>query len=170
MGTKKVEIELVTNGGKLEWEISHKWKTGGPGDYPVIKFDKNDGPDLIVFKIKNPEPHIKFAESDAIWVQAGSKPQQSGLGNQIANPKTMENGKKLVVVDWNDNPTPVDLHYRLNFESPVQSLDPIIRNGGEGGPGLPMYDWAYVVGGLFLVGVVTLLVSRRFAKRRKQQP
>src|SRR5687768_5982594 len=115
MGTKKVEIELVRNeAGKLEWEISTGWwSSGGPGNYPVIKLDKDDGPDLIVWKIKNPDQNIKFSSTEPIWVQEGSKPLKFAESSQISDPKVMANGKKLVVVDWNNNSGTIDLHYQL---------------------------------------------------------
>jgi hypothetical protein len=126
MGTKKVSIEYIQN----EWDIAVKGGgSGGPGAYPKIYLGRNDGPDLIVFTIKNPD--ITFS-NDPIWVAQGAKPQPGSQHDQLPYKKVMDNGKKLVVFDLNDNPQKMDLHYQLNFAGNVESLDPIIDNGGGG--------------------------------------
>jgi hypothetical protein len=138
---KEKEAELKLKNGK--WELKHDGKKGDhngpptdPAAYPVIKLNKDEGLHLITFEIETPD--ITFSK-DAIWVNEGSKPQPGGshTHDQIAWRVDPE-GKKLYVVDWNDNSakpphTPIDLHYQLNF-SDGTSLDPIINNGGTTKP------------------------------------
>lgn len=135
MSDKVKDVELIPDpSSPKKWKLKHDGKSGTkPSDYPVIDLKKDDGPHLIVFTIKNGEG-ITFSD-DPIWVQEGTTPpSQKAESPQIPVWRIKDNGKKLVAFDWNDNPEPIDLAYRLNFNG-ADPLDPIIKNGG--GTGYP---------------------------------
>ncbi len=100
----------------------------------------------------------------------GSKPNaqpQKGADNgQIAGPKILNNGKQLVIVDWND--APGQLYYHMNFKG-YGPLDPIIDNGGGVKPPRPAYfsdfaTLAFVAVAFFLVG---MFVHKAFFSSRR---
>ena len=121
------------------WKVAHDGKSGKKStDYPKVKLKQDTGAHVITFDIEGSNT-ITFS-NDPIWVVSGTtKPSQKPLpgadNGQIGGWKVMNNGKQLVVIDWND--APGDLAYQLNFNG-HPSLDPVIQNGGGVKPPAPV--------------------------------
>lgn len=127
---KDVQLIPINQGGQFKWKVVHGGQSGdSPATYPKVKLPPDSGPHLIIFELSGNHSGITFS-GDPMWVRSGSKPNQSGMDPQIAAAIPMEQGKKLVVLDRNDNDPAVQLHYRLNFVNALP-LDPIIENGGK---------------------------------------
>lgn len=125
-----VKLTPLGDATSTDWKVTHGWSSGSkPSDYPQVKLSKDSGAHVITFDIKG-DNTVTFS-SDPLWVQAGSKPNQkppAGADNgQIGAWKVLNNGKQLVVVDWND--ASGQLYYHLNVDN-HGALDPIIDNGG----------------------------------------
>lgn len=130
MSRKDVQLIPQNQGGTIKWKVVHNGQQGDSlANYPKVKLPPDSGPHLIIFELSGSHSGITFS-GDPIWVQSGTKPNQSGMDPQIAIAVPMEQGKKLVVLDRNDNPQALQLHYRLNFVN-AGPLDPIIENGGK---------------------------------------
>src|SRR5687767_7068081 len=130
MSRKDVQLIPQKVGGTIKWKVVHDGHQGDTSaTYPKVQLQPNSGPHLIIFELSGNHAGITFS-SDPMWVQQGTKPNHSGMDPQIALALPMENGKKLVVLDRNDNNPDIQLHYRLNFVN-AGPLDPIIENGGK---------------------------------------
>lgn len=136
------------------WQVSN----------PRVKLPQDSGAHVITFDIIGNSSGITFAQ-DPLWVQMGSKPVQKpapGSDNgQIGAWKVLNNGKQLVVVDWND--IPGDLHYALNFNG-YRQLDPVIENGGGIKPPAPQVMWVEYAT-FALVALVSFVVGMFVYKR-----
>ena len=158
MTNKIKDVELTPDPTSLKkWKLKHDGYTGtNPSNYPKIDLKKDDGPHLIVFKIKD-GPGITFSK-DPIWVQEGTTPPSVKTeSDQIPTWRVRDAGKKLVVFDWNDNPQLTDLAYRLNFDG-YAPLDPIIRNGGgEGSPPPPGPEMHFSGAEIAMAGLALLV-------------
>jgi hypothetical protein len=86
---------------------------------------------------------IKFAPTDALWVQQGAKPSGPGIDSQIYDVTVNSKGTTLKFTDANCNHNAIDLSYRLNFvdsggKAVNKPVDPDIHNGGSA---LVSPDW-----------------------------
>jgi hypothetical protein len=137
---------------------------------PHVNLAKDSGAHVLTFDIIGNSNGITFDPQDPLWIQMGSKPNaqpQKGADNgQIAGPKILNNGKQLVIVDWND--APGQLYYHMNFKG-YGPLDPIIDNGGGVKPPRANYfsdfvTFALVAIAFFFVGM--FVHKAFFASRR----
>jgi hypothetical protein len=137
---------------------------------PHVKLGKDSGAHVITFDIIGNSKDITFDPQDPIWIQMGTKPTappQKGADNgQIAGPVIANNGKQLMIVDWNT--LPGALNYHMNFKG-YGPLDPIIDNGGGVKPPRANYfsdfaTLALVAIAFFLVGM--FVHKAFFASRR----
>lgn len=148
METEKVKLTFQNN----QWHMQYKG-TYGPGNYPKIEVDEDDGPHFITFTITG-NTNATFS-NDPIWVSDSAKPKQAKLDHdQIVSWKVKQNGKKLIVFDWNDRPG--EIHYQLNF-SDGTVLDPVIQNGGGTG-GEPIID-DVAAGAILLAALVAFTLG-----------
>lgn len=165
--------------GQVKWELEIVGKgKGGPGNYPELVIPQKQSATKIEVEIKNTSGFAyKFVkDSGALWVSAGSQDPSgpSTYPDQIPPDKikTKSQDSKLEFVDLNQG-AKIDLHYTLVFvdQNNQQSttLDPIIRNGGGGGPGIEMTQWA-IAGGAILGAVLLVVLLRRTLAKRRQQP
>ena len=173
-----VSLKPLNPPNSTNWKVSHGWFGSGekPEDYPKVKFGRNSGAQVITFNIKDGDvPNVTFASNDPIWVQMDSKPgnQKPPVGadqNQIGAWKIMNDGKQLVVLDWNT--VAGDLHYKLNFNG-HGSLDPVIENGGGVKPPFTkfLHEHADVIGVALVALLLGMLMHRMFfAPRNRQTP
>ena len=100
-----------------------------------IEFPNGHPTSAIEFRLQGKAGHmLDFDLSDPIWIQAGSCPTAPCNFPEITVlPSSTSN--RLDV--QNRNLSEAELHYRLNFVDQAGNKlhwDPIIRNGGEGGP------------------------------------
>ncbi|MEO8455280.1 MAG: hypothetical protein ABI454_08975 [Sphingomicrobium sp.] len=137
---------------------------------PHVKLDQNSGAHVLTFDIIGNSKDITFDPQDPLWIQMGSKPTAPPLKGadkgQIAGPIILNNGKQLVIVDWNSEAG--QLNYHMNFKG-YGPLDPIIDNGGGVKPPRPTYfsdfaTLALVAAASFLIGMFVHKVL--FASRR----
>ena len=131
--TKDVKIIGQWRSGTFKWKVAHGGNSSDvPAKYPKVQLPKDSGAHLIIFELSGNDTGITFSKNDPIWVQEGGKPIRPGLHPQILLAEPMDHGKKLIVVDRNDNdPAKVlQLHYQLNFDGDAPPVDPIIENGG----------------------------------------
>jgi len=158
-GVVKWELEIVSSG-----------KKGGPGNYPSLDIPAKQQATQIQISIKNtPGYNWKFAkDAKALWVKVGQDPTSpSTYPDQVpvGSIKTKNNDMTLQFVDLNKG-DPVALHYTLNFVGPgnnvSSTLDPIIRNGGGGGPGV--FNYAYIAGAVLLLAVGAYFTWRAFMR------
>jgi hypothetical protein len=137
---------------------------------PHVKLAKDSGAHVLTFDIVGNSKDITFDPQDPLWIQMGSKPNaqpQKGADNgQIAGPKILNNGKQLVIVDWND--APGQLYYHMNFKG-YGPLDPIIDNGGGVKPPFMNFS-SYVAEAVIALVAFALgmLVYRSFAAFRRR--
>lgn len=166
---------FTADGGQVKWQVEVVGKgKGGPGNYPVLDIPHKQGPTKIDIAIVNPPGYsFKFAkDSAALWVSAGpgDPTGPSTYPDQIPvdKIKTKQQDGRLEFVDLNKG-AKIDLHYTLNFVSAdgktASTLDPIIRNGGGGGPG---FDYAQYIGiaavGLLAAALLVLVFRRTRAQ------
>ena len=89
---------------------------------------------MITFNIvAPPSSNIVFDDSTAtaamgVTRSAGTKPPPGATDPQIPAYTILNNGKQLVVANWNSDPT--TLYYSLYFKNFNHPLDPIMDNGG----------------------------------------
>jgi hypothetical protein len=139
---------------------------------PHLKLAKDSGAHVLTFDIVGNSNGITFDPQDPLWIQMGSKPNtqpQKGSDNgQIGGPKILNNGKQLVIVDWND--VPGQLYYHMNFKG-YAPLDPIIDNGGGVKPPFMNYanylSYAAIALVAFFLG---MLVYRSIVAFRRRSP
>lgn len=130
--------------------------------YPVLHFPQGSGPQLIVFKL--PSGPERFSLADPIWVSETAKPQKPMEHDQIIDAHVFDAGKTLVVL--NKNSKEADLYYNLNMVTGAGvsiSLDPEIKNGGEGFWGTETL--ALIIGAAVVMLLVGLWAGRLTAKR-----
>lgn len=158
--------------GDISWELCYNSACAGPPNYVAVDLGQTDEPQTFVVSINDPSnTGISFPAkvSDALWIQANSKPTGPGIGpaSQIVGAKSAT--KTLVFVDKNKNP-PMTLKYQLNFVGPdnqkVTSIDPDIRNGGH-----TVIDFGIADAAIFLLGAsislaLAALWFRRMAPKR----
>lgn len=165
--------------GAVKWELEIVGKgKGGPGNYPVLEIPAKQSATKIEIEIRNPPGFAyKFAKDGAaLWVSAGGQDPTapSTYPDQIPPDKikTKSQDSRLEFVDLNKGGK-IDLNYTLNFvdqnNQQSSTLDPIIRNGGDGGPGIQMTQWAYVGGALLLAALVVVLARRMLTRRAREQ-
>ena len=155
-----VAIQYSSGGWTLDYD-GHLGNGSSSKPYPNIKPKKDDGPHFIVFTIENSPPNVTFADNP-VWVSAAGKPTGPSTDPQIASPQVKNDGKKLVLFDWNSKE--VDLHYVLKFNN-ARDLDPIIQNGGGGGgQPVPPFQFAYVqvLAAALIFLVIGMWVQKRF--------
>ena len=113
-----------------EWDVG--FSNPPPQGKVPINVAPGSGPEEINFHILGtPGVNADFDPSDPIWVtSSGSCPTQSGLDPQIAVTQISPNLLKIS----DSNAVAGNLHYQLNFQG-ADPCDPIIINGGSGGPG-----------------------------------
>jgi hypothetical protein len=137
-----VKITPLDPPTSTNWRVTHGFSgSSDPKDYPHVKLSKDSGAQVITFNIQGTNG-TTFNKADPLWVQAGSKPSQkppvgADMG-QIGAWKVMNDGKQLVVLDWND--AAGTLYYQLNVDGGHGPLEPIIDNGGGVKPGLMSYS------------------------------
>lgn len=165
--------------GQVKWELEVVGKgKGGPGNYPVVDIPAKQPATKIEISIVNPAGfNYKFAkDGDALWVSAGPQdptgPSTYPAQIPVDKIKTKANDSKLEFVDLNAGGK-IDLHYTLNFVDQANqqssTLDPIIRNGGDGGPGFEMSQWASAAGALLVVAALVVLTRRMMNRQRTGQ-
>ena len=165
--------------GQVKWELEVVGKgKGGPGNYPALDIPPKQSATKINVEIVNgPGLNYKFAkDGDSLWVSAGGQdptgPSTYPAQIPVDKIKTKSHDMKLEFVDLNQGGK-IDLHYTLNFvdqnNQQSSTLDPIIRNGGDGGPGINMQSWAYAAGALVGAAVLFVLVRKMLAKRKQTQ-
>ena len=127
---------------ELEWTVTYGLKSGSkPSDYPVVELDHGGTNERFKITLVDPTYGIKFSD-DPLWIQKGSCPTTSGIDTSLID--KFEPGETVIRFrDLNSNVGEVSLWYRLNFTVPGLNpgdpgtfLDPEIRNGGGGGPGI----------------------------------
>lgn len=133
------EVKLTPLPGD-DWQVTSPWGNGqGNGHYPRFKMDTNSGAHLISFEIVGGSgPNDVTFQSVPIGVSRTGKPAQ-GAGDPQIVWRADASGKKLWVVDWNDNDASLgnlSLNYVL-FVNNHKPLDPIIDNGGSIKPPSP---------------------------------
>jgi hypothetical protein len=100
--------------------------------------------------------NVTFAAQPIGVSRTVAKPPAGATDPQMPSYTVLNNGKQLVVVDWNSDQ--VDLNYQLYFNN-HGPLDPIIQNGGGVKPGImktPISSTAtiaLVAAAAFLIGM-----------------
>ena len=160
----KMEVTPIVHNGQPNWELTIvNGKKGGPGDYPPVDVASKKSAEFEI-KIVDGDG-INFSD-DPIWIQAGTaKPTQHVIDPQITD-ISGQNTTKLTFEDANSG-DPMTLTYRLNFTKDAPPLDPIIKNGGGGGP--PAFDYALYAGAVLLLGAL-LLTLFLLKKNRASKP
>ena len=157
---QEVQLTPLNGGPGHNWNVGHDGKNGSdPSTYPIVSLPEKSGPYIVHFTIQGPGS-IKFASTDPVWVQAGSKPTTSVLDAQVAGVVQSADGRELFVLDKNSGNN-AQLYYRLNFNG-HGFLDPIIDNGG--GNFMVFSTLQYVEAGIGLLAAfaIGLLVQKRF--------
>ena len=130
--------------GTVSWTLCHMNpdpdECGSTKDaYPDVFLPKGSKKHNFEFKITNDATGLglKFA-NDPLWIKRGSQPTGPVIDSQIESVSGKAT-ETLKFVDKNSkpdmfNPSPVELHYQLNFvdknNKKVTELDPEITNGG----------------------------------------
>ena len=135
--------------------VNGSWQVSNPN----LHLDKDSGAHVITFDIVGNSNGITFDPLDTLWAQMGSKPTSQppkGADNgQIGGWQILNNGKQLVIVDWNDQPG--QIYYHINFKG-SGPLDPIIDNGGGIKPPSPVFVLSDAIS-FALVAVVAFVVG-----------
>lgn len=157
---QEVQLTPLNGGPGHNWTVGHNGKSGSdPSTYPIVSLPAKGGPYIVHFTIQGPGS-IKFASTNPVWVQAGSKPSVSGLDAQIAAVVPSADGRELFVLDKNSGNN-VQLYYKLNFDG-HGSLDPIIDNGGGNFMAFSTLQYVEAGIGLLVAFAIGLLVQKRF--------
>lgn len=122
------KVHLIWKQATNEWKVK---LNNGPEENPAsarTKLDKNSGPTMFVVDIQGNTP-ATFKDPGGLTVWEGSKSGPQGSA-QILNPNVTRDGKRLFFIDLNEG-IPVTLYYGFNFNNGLQSVDPIIDNGGS---------------------------------------
>jgi len=123
--------------GSISWSLciqGGKCSTA-PGDFPAVDVGKGNADVKFVVNITNDQTGmgIKFAPTNPLWVQQGTKPTAPVLDSQIYG-LSGANSTTLNFTDANCNKGDVTLKYVLNFVDnqgkSVNPVDPDIKNGG----------------------------------------
>lgn len=165
-------VKLVPlDGNPSDWKMSLGSNHGDkPGDYPPVAHAKDSGAHIITYDITG-QNDVTFAASPIGVSRTVAKPPAGATDPQLPVFTILNNGKQLVVVDWNSEK--VDLNYQLYFNN-HKPLDPIIQNGGGIKPGFyttgsstatysTIVSYALVAVVAFLIG---MFVYRLFFARR----
>ena len=157
--------------GDISWQLCYNGTCGGPPDFVPVDLGKTEVPQTIVVSINDPSnTGVSFPAkvSDALWIQANSKPTGPVIGppSQIVGANSAS--KTLVFTDKNKNP-PMTLKYQLNFVGPdnqkVTSIDPDIRNGGT-----TIIDFGIADAAVFLLGAsISLALAALWFRRKAPQ-
>jgi hypothetical protein len=182
-GYKNAQITVTpgrVGNGPVKWELEivGTGKKGGPANYPVLEIPAKQKATKIKIEIINPEGfNYKFAkDANALWVSTGTQDPTgpSSVPSQIPvdKIKTKDNDTELEFVNLNQG-APVEMRYTLNFvdqnNQTSSTLDPIIRNGGSGGPPQNDLTWAYIVGGAILAALLVVGIRKLMDRQRAQQ-
>lgn len=143
MSMHSITVTPTKNGnGVFEWTVTYGKDSGKkPGEYPIVTLKHGGTNERFRITLVDPEYGITFS-GDPLWIQAGSCPTTAGIDKNLID--KVETDQTIVRFrDLNSNEQPVSLWYRLNFNVPGLNpgdpgtfLDPEIRNGGGGGPGV----------------------------------
>ena len=124
------KIILVWKQATNEWKV--KLGNNGPElppDQAKTQLNKDDGPSKFEVHISG-HPTATFKDPGGLdaWEGQNMKNQpQTGINsNQILGPVITKN--KTLVFWFLNQPSPVTVNYRLNFNNGVVSVDPIIEN------------------------------------------
>lgn len=122
------KVHLIWKQATNEWKVK---LNNGSEQNPAsarTKLDKNSGPTMFVVDIQG-RPGASFKNPGGLTVWQGSKSGPQGSA-QILGPIVTQDGKRLFFIDLNEG-NAVTLYYGLNFNNGLQSVDPIIDNGGS---------------------------------------
>lgn len=170
MSKKEKDVELIPDSSVTSgWKIKHDGKEGsnpnqgGPNPYPILKYDLNSGPHLIVFTLPK-NKSAKFNATDPMWIQKTdpanpTSPTQSGMAADFPDWAIFDGGKTLVVL--NKNMEKATYSYRVAADDTNKVLDPIVDNGGGVGgidPG-PAPDSGYSQSEYITAAGIALLVG-----------
>lgn len=134
--------------GEIEWTLTYGIHSGSKeGEYPVVSLGRGGTNERFRITLVDSTYGITFSD-DPIWIQVGSCPTTTGIDWTLID--MLRLGETVVRFrDLNSNQNELSLWYRLNFDVPGLNpgdpgtyLDPEIRNGGGGGPG--MMNWLAV--------------------------
>lgn len=149
MSLHPITVSPAKVNGLIVWTLTYGKRSGSKeGEYPPVELREGGTNERFKITLVDPTLGITFSD-DPLWIQAGSCPTTPGLDpSQIDK---FEPGPTIVRFrDLNQN-APVSLWYRLNFNVPGLNpgdpgtfLDPEIKNGGNGGPGVG--QWAALAG------------------------
>jgi hypothetical protein len=154
-------VKLVPlTGGPSEWKMSLGTASGDkPGHYPPVKLQKDSGAHVITYDIVG-QNNVTFAANPIGVSRTAAKPPAGASDPEVPTFTILNNGKQLVVVDWNSEA--VGLNYQLYFNN-HGPLDPVIQNGGGIKPGFTdtkSYSSAYGSAATYaLVAVVAFLLG-----------
>ena len=159
----KMEVRPIVHNGQPNWELEVvNGNKGGPGNYPAVNVQEKKSAE---FEIKIVDGNGITFSGDPIWIQAGTaKPTQHVVDPQITD-ISGQNSTKLKFEDANSGDA-MTLTYRLNFSDGAPSLDPIIQNGGGGGPPRSDYDVVLYAGAVLLLGALLLVLFRGKLRNR----
>lgn len=153
-------VAFVDSADNLSWSLSER-KNPKKGERKDVDLPKGSGPWKFKIRLEN-DTGLKLSYNDARPIDVGEScgcPPPEGIHSDQICDVNLKSNDMLEFTDRNDG-GPVDLRYQLNFvdgnKQPVDSLDPIIRNGGGGNDGRSHAMIALVVGSA-LIGLAAAI-------------
>lgn len=182
MPNKTQEITLNPSMGdnnQIVWTMSEGGKTSSPTSF-TTDLKHGSGPAHFHFTIAPNQWSIQFNDgtggNSPIFIQEmqgvnpASKPAPGVVNNQIEQVQVVKQGTELHFDDRNHGAERT-LVYQLNFKNGISPVDPIIQNGGGGGPGQGVYSF-FVDNPLASAAAVLVLLAAAWAlfRRRSVRP
>lgn len=131
--------------GVFEWTLTYGGRSGSKnGEYPTVHLRHGGKNERFEITLVDSTYGITFS-NDPLWIAPGACPVVTGIDKTLID--RVETGPTVVKFrDLNSNANEMSLWYRLNFNVPGLKageegtyLDPEIRNGGGGGPGMNLW-------------------------------